>query len=122
MPPRELVDAYLHEIAKGYNIAWAPPGYVDPSNNDDDEGGGGGGLKVCQIPFKTVRLLTERQQEKALEPPLLLVNSPTSSVCRPPRAPISAVVPFSMPTPSSLPPTVLRAAVLPASASAPALL
>ncbi|KZW00507.1 DUF292-domain-containing protein [Exidia glandulosa HHB12029] len=49
MPPPELVDAYLHEIAKGYGIPWHPPGYVDPSadgDDDDDEGGDGGGLKV----------------------------------------------------------------------------
>lgn len=54
MPPPELVDAYLHEIAKAYGIGWAPPGFAD----DDDEGGDGGGL-------------AETTAEKQLESPLL---------------------------------------------------
>jgi len=61
MPPRELVDAYLAEIAKGYGIDWD----AGPS---DDDGGGGGGLK-------------ERPQLE-LEPPLpaSLDPSPLPSV------------------------------------------
>ena len=34
-PSAALVDAYLGEIAKGYGIAWSPPGA------DDDAGEGG---------------------------------------------------------------------------------
>ena len=41
-PSAQLVDAYLGEIAKGYNIAWSPPG--PPA--DDDEGNDEGGVKV----------------------------------------------------------------------------
>lgn len=29
-PPAEIVDIYLHEIAKAYGLPWAPEGYVDP--------------------------------------------------------------------------------------------
>ncbi|KAG6851345.1 hypothetical protein H0H93_005743 [Arthromyces matolae] len=35
-PSSELVDAYLHEIAKGYNISWSPPSTV--ADNDDSQG------------------------------------------------------------------------------------
>lgn len=45
-PPPELVDAFLHEIAKAYSVNWAP--VPPPSNgeaaaetNDQDK------LKVC---------------------------------------------------------------------------
>ncbi|KIP11738.1 hypothetical protein PHLGIDRAFT_99183 [Phlebiopsis gigantea 11061_1 CR5-6] len=38
-PPPQLVDAYLGEIAKGYNIAWSPPGSKNDEGGDDDEGG-----------------------------------------------------------------------------------
>ena len=41
-PSPQLVDAYLGEIAKGYNIAWAPPSSPDggrDNDDDDDEGG-----------------------------------------------------------------------------------
>ena len=34
-----MVDAYLGEIAKGYNIAWSPPGPQEGEGGDDDEGG-----------------------------------------------------------------------------------
>ena len=37
-PPAQLVDAYLHEIAKGYSVDWTPPGF------DDDDGEGGAKL------------------------------------------------------------------------------
>jgi hypothetical protein len=39
-PSRTLVDAYLAEIAKGYNIAWKPP-------SDDTDGASDGGVKAC---------------------------------------------------------------------------
>ena len=42
-PSPQLVDAYLGEIAKGYNIAWSPPNPQDDTSggggDDDDEGG-----------------------------------------------------------------------------------
>jgi len=38
-PPRQLVDAYLGEIAKGYNIAWTPPESRDDAGDEDGEGG-----------------------------------------------------------------------------------
>ncbi len=44
IPPIELVDAYLEEIARGYNVDWRAP---DRGKKDDeDEGGDEGGLKV----------------------------------------------------------------------------
>lgn len=39
MPSAALVDAYLSEIAKGYNIDWSPPKpdiAVDDGDNDGD--------------------------------------------------------------------------------------
>lgn len=43
-PPRELVDAYLGEIAKGYGVDWAPPPGISKDTDQDD--GGEGGEKV----------------------------------------------------------------------------
>ncbi|KAI0815337.1 regulator of Vps4 activity in the MVB pathway-domain-containing protein [Irpex lacteus] len=39
-PPLQLVDAYLGEIAKGYGIAWSPPG-AETDDADDESGDGG---------------------------------------------------------------------------------
>ncbi|KAL1740749.1 DUF292-domain-containing protein [Schizophyllum fasciatum] len=39
MPSAELVDSYLHEIAKAYAVEWAPP-VPDVQSDDDDAGGG----------------------------------------------------------------------------------
>ncbi|KAL1663681.1 DUF292-domain-containing protein [Schizophyllum commune] len=36
MPSAELVDSYLHEIAKAYAVEWAPP-VRDKSGDDDDD-------------------------------------------------------------------------------------
>lgn len=41
MPSAALVDAYLAEIAKGYNIKWSPP-------KADDDDGSDGGVKVSR--------------------------------------------------------------------------
>ncbi|ORY35024.1 regulator of Vps4 activity in the MVB pathway-domain-containing protein [Naematelia encephala] len=61
IPSKELVDAYMYEIAKGYNVDWAPepsstsgepvdgdiPSIVgkgdDDEDEDDDDAGNGGG-------------------------------------------------------------------------------
>ena len=50
-PSKELVDAYLKEIAKGYGVPWSEPG----SANSDGDDTGDGGVKVsscssCPIP------------------------------------------------------------------------
>ena len=48
-PAPELVDAYLSEIARGYNVHWAPPERLSAKNDTDEsttDFGGGGGLKV----------------------------------------------------------------------------
>ena len=42
-PSRELVDAYLGEIAKGYGVDWTPPGVSKGTDQDDS---GEGGVKV----------------------------------------------------------------------------
>jgi vacuolar protein sorting-associated protein IST1 len=47
MPSAELVDAYLREIAKGYNVPWTPPG---STSDEQDDTGGDGGIKVCGPP------------------------------------------------------------------------
>jgi len=41
-PSAELVDAYLREIARGYNIEWTLP---SPSTTEDNDKGGDGGVK-----------------------------------------------------------------------------
>ncbi|KAL1762528.1 DUF292-domain-containing protein [Schizophyllum commune] len=40
MPSAELVDSYLHEIAKAYAVEWAPPVRDKPGDDDDDDEGG----------------------------------------------------------------------------------
>ncbi|KAJ7070619.1 DUF292-domain-containing protein [Mycena amicta] len=37
-PPADLVDAYLHEIAKGYGVEWAPPSVEDNKTSAAAEG------------------------------------------------------------------------------------
>jgi hypothetical protein len=62
VPPQQLVDAYLEEIARGYGLAWRAPVTASPEEkgtelagnangkdgdgNDDDGPGGGVGVKV----------------------------------------------------------------------------
>jgi hypothetical protein len=47
VPPIELVDAYLEEIARGYNVDWRAPERGRKVNNEDDnDDGDEGGLKV----------------------------------------------------------------------------
>jgi hypothetical protein len=47
VPPIELVDAYLEEIAKGYNVDWkAPTRDKKEKSDDEDDHGDTGGLKV----------------------------------------------------------------------------
>lgn len=46
MPSAALVDAYLAEIAKGYNIQWSPP-------KADDDDGSDGGVKVRRLSSYT---------------------------------------------------------------------
>ncbi|KAI5833766.1 DUF292-domain-containing protein [Schizophyllum commune Tattone D] len=41
MPSAELVDSYLHEIAKAYAVEWAPPVRDKPGDDDDDDDEGG---------------------------------------------------------------------------------
>lgn len=52
-PSAELVDAYLREIAKGYNVEWTLPNpnptTTEKTSNDDDDGPDGG-VKVTN-PF-----------------------------------------------------------------------
>ncbi|TRM61524.1 regulator of Vps4 activity in the MVB pathway-domain-containing protein [Schizophyllum amplum] len=38
-PNAELVDGYLHEIAKAYAVQWAPPVRESATDDDDDDGG-----------------------------------------------------------------------------------
>ncbi|EJU02823.1 DUF292-domain-containing protein, partial [Dacryopinax primogenitus] len=60
MPPRELVDAYLGEIAKGYGLNWTPPG----------GGGGEGGVR------EEKESKDEQEIEEQLEPPLPAERDP----------------------------------------------
>ena len=50
VPPQELVNAYLEEIAKGYGLAWKAPVSLNAESKetaeDDDENGSGGGVAV----------------------------------------------------------------------------
>ena len=48
-PERELVDAYLYEIARGYNVDWVPepPASAAVESKDDEENDeAGGGVEV----------------------------------------------------------------------------
>jgi vacuolar protein sorting-associated protein IST1 len=50
-PSRELVEAYLSEIAKAYGVAWAPATrQADISGSGDDEDKGEGGVQVYIRP------------------------------------------------------------------------
>lgn len=60
MPSAALVDAYLSEIAKGYNIKWSPPKVHD----DHDGDGSDGGVKV-------------RRQSSHQRMPVLIICFPT---------------------------------------------
>ncbi|EJD54475.1 DUF292-domain-containing protein, partial [Auricularia subglabra TFB-10046 SS5] len=100
MPPPELVDAYLHEIAKAYGIGWAPPGFVD--GDEESGGGGGGGLGVrvashsCSAPLTDSFANRKQRQRSSLNHPSSLRRqlrrSQTMSrarnclTCRPSRA------------------------------------
>lgn len=55
-PPASLVDAYLSEIARGYNIDWHPDG------KSDDDSGDNGGLKVCNAIHIVVGILARCSQ------------------------------------------------------------
>jgi vacuolar protein sorting-associated protein IST1 len=52
IPPQELVDAYLEEIARGYGLAWRAPVSLETSSKDEAKGDdvdgpdGGVGVKV----------------------------------------------------------------------------
>lgn len=43
-PSAELVDGYLHEIAKAYSVDWSPPSYN--TSTAESDGGGDGGVQV----------------------------------------------------------------------------
>jgi vacuolar protein sorting-associated protein IST1 len=61
IPPQELVDAYLEEIARGYGLAWRAPVSLETSSKDeakgdDDDGSEGGvGVKVSLYRANTSR-------------------------------------------------------------------
>lgn len=83
IPPIELVDAYLEEIARGYNVDWRAP---DRGKKDDeDEGGDEGGLKDTITPMPTAKLpetpLPVEASTSAAVPPS---SSPTISNALPP--------------------------------------
>jgi vacuolar protein sorting-associated protein IST1 len=51
VPPKELVDAYLEEISRGYGLAWRAPvslseGKTDAADDEDQGPDGGVGVKV----------------------------------------------------------------------------
>lgn len=49
-PSKELVDAYLREIAKGYGVEWEPAS--SESKTDDGDGGDGGvKVRISSFPF-----------------------------------------------------------------------
>lgn len=58
VPPKELVDAYLEEIARGYGLAWRAPASLNEAaaetGDDEDDGGPGGGVgvKVSSMQLK----------------------------------------------------------------------
>lgn len=99
-PSKDLVDAYLGEIARGYGVDWLPepafsesaPGAdgdkeveVDNGGKDDDDGeeGGGGGPKEAPIALDVEAPGKERQASP--KPPAKEVAAP--SLPAPPAGP-----------------------------------
>ncbi|TCD65472.1 hypothetical protein EIP91_002590 [Steccherinum ochraceum] len=66
-PSKELVDAYLREIAKGYGVPWADPA---SSKDDDGDGGDDGGVKskYAADPFSYSLTLILRIPKKNVPP------------------------------------------------------
>ena len=59
MPSAELVDSYLHEIAKAYAVEWAPPARDKPGDDDDDDEGG---VKVRMLISSAGQALSQMAQ------------------------------------------------------------
>ncbi|KAG8920124.1 hypothetical protein FRC01_000908 [Tulasnella sp. 417] len=82
MPDTPLVDAYLEEIARTYNVPYESEEPLTRDDDDNDVGGGGG--------------LREKVLDRELEPPL---------PAEPPTAGIDVVKHSDKPKIPSLPPT-----------------
>ncbi|KAG5341695.1 IST1 like protein [Termitomyces sp. T112] len=54
-PSSELVDAYLHEIAKGYNVNWSPSGVVEADQSV---------VKDPDFQAETTSAVTDRKESK----------------------------------------------------------
>ena len=78
-PGRELVDAYLYEIARGYNVDWTPEPPADketeqnaPATSDgasgDDEPGGGVGERIKEAMGEAGEESDKVAEEERKEP------------------------------------------------------
>ncbi|KAI0094533.1 regulator of Vps4 activity in the MVB pathway-domain-containing protein [Irpex rosettiformis] len=79
-PSSQLVDAYLSEIAKGYGIAWSPPGAETDHAGDD---AGDGGVKeieksaVLEAPIPDASVISAEARKAGARTPKLPEIPPT---------------------------------------------
>lgn len=91
-PDLYLVERYLEEIARSYDVAWVSDILAadEKSENDDDDDSGGGGIaeevnaEIAGIRHKELEAFGN-QAQRPLEPPLLAnpasAGSAGSKVC-----------------------------------------
>lgn len=74
-PERELVDAYLYEIARGYNVDWTPEPPASSGEGDDDVVDSVDGVEEAEVDAENVaesvseeRAVGEDQPAKIVAP------------------------------------------------------
>ncbi|KAK6220444.1 hypothetical protein QIS74_05946 [Colletotrichum tabaci] len=94
-PPREeLVQGYLEEIAKAYNVDWPkrpradePPDLLaDDDDDDEDSPSGGIGVRIPEGPLGNSAKLAQEQEELSKATPPRTIGGPSSPLTvTPPR-------------------------------------
>ncbi|EKM61469.1 uncharacterized protein PHACADRAFT_248105 [Phanerochaete carnosa HHB-10118-sp] len=77
-PSQQLVDAYLSEIAKGYNIAWTPPNSQIDAGGDNGEGGTKEKIdNVLDTPLPSAETISAEARSNGARTPKLPELPPT---------------------------------------------
>ncbi|WYZ45296.1 hypothetical protein EsH8_VIII_000612 [Colletotrichum jinshuiense] len=93
-PPREeLVQGYLEEIAKAYNVDWPkrpkadePPDLLDEDEDDNDSPSGGIGVRIPEGPLGNSSKVAKEQEELSKATPPRTIGGPSSPLTvTPPR-------------------------------------
>ncbi|CCF33321.1 hypothetical protein CH063_05535 [Colletotrichum higginsianum] len=93
-PPREeLVQGYLEEIAKAYNVDWPkrlradePPDLLADDDDDEDSPSGGIGVRIPEGPLGNSAKLAQEQEELSKATPPRTIGGPSSPLTvTPPR-------------------------------------